>query len=352
MAAFVLALLLASEPFSNGLAPVVTRAPVSSARACAACHRQVHEEWTGSRHGQAWTNAIFQREFKQQPLDWCVHCHAPLAEQLAEVHAGGGPLANEGVTCVACHVRDGKMLARERHDASPHDTVPDASFGGPQFCAGCHQFNFPLVADEGTSRAHVVGYSQHPMQDTVAQHDRGPRASTECLACHGTDASHRFPGGHDEQMRARAVAIEACRTPGTLTLTLANRGAGHHVPTGDLHRHLVLRAWMPGAPERLHETLLGRQFAPAPDGGKVTISDTSLRTGEVRQVRVPLGKLGPAAEHEPIRLELRLVFTIDEFPFRGRELAEPTSGTMLTREVVWKQLPRCGTDRTMARSSP
>jgi hypothetical protein len=274
-----------------------------------------------------------------------VHCHAPLREQLAEVHRGGGPLADEGITCAACHVRGGRIIARVRSPASPHDTDARADFGSPSFCAGCHQFNFPRLEDDPTHAGpgRVVGYTAHPMQDTVHQHARGPFAAAPCLTCHAAgDGGHLFPGGHDPGMLARAATVEACRAGRLLELRVTNAGAGHNLPTGDLHRHLVLRAWRASAPERLHETILGRRFAPAEDGGKTTIADDTLPPGTTHAVRLSPGALGPRdGRDEPISIELRLVYTIDELPFRGRELAEPTYATMLTRELPWPRLPAC-----------
>jgi len=327
--------------FPHGLAPVDTAAPPAarqslSAAACASCHVQAHADWAASRHGHAWTNAIFQREYKDRPLAWCVHCHAPLREQLEEVRRGGGPLADEGVTCAVCHLRNGRLLARAHAPSSPHDTEIRPDFGGPAFCAGCHQFNFPVIAAD----ERVTGYTDHPMQDTVRQHDAGRFAALPCLECHSAGAGgHLFPGGHDAGMLARAVMLDACRDGRTMEVRLTNTGAGHNVPTGDVHRHLVLRAWRAGAPERLQETVLGRQFAPAPDSGKLTIADNTIPTGAARTVRFQADALGAGAE--PISLELRLVYTIDEVPFRGRELTEPTWQTMLARQIRWSQLGRC-----------
>jgi hypothetical protein len=188
------ALLLAGELFTQGLAPLETGAArgLLEAKACGGCHAAVHGEWAASRHGQAWTNGIFQREYQQRPLEWCVHCHAPLAEQLAEVRSARGrpadrpqqtPLAAEGVTCAACHLRAGRVVAGHKSARSPHDTDVRDDFGGPTFCGGCHQFNFPLMDEEKGPKA-VVGYSRHPMQDTVRQHASGPRAATPCRTCH------------------------------------------------------------------------------------------------------------------------------------------------------------------------
>jgi len=327
--------LAGADLFPRGLAPIdAGKAPAAlSASACSGCHADQHADWTASRHGHAWTNAIFQREYRDRPLEWCVHCHAPLREQLDEVRRGGGPLADEGINCAACHLRDGRMVSRTRAPGSPHDRVARADFGGPAFCAGCHQFNFPII--EGST---VTGYTAHPMQETVRQHDAGPLAARPCLDCHAAgQGRHAFPGGHDAAMIARAVTLEACRDGGALEVRLTNAGAGHNVPTGDVHRHLVLRAWRPDAPERLAERVLGRRFEPAPDGGKRTVADTTVPPRETRTLRFPLD-----GGDDPVSLELRLVYTIDEFPFRGRELAEPTWATMLERQVRPRALPRCG----------
>jgi hypothetical protein len=350
VSSWLLPLLLAADLFPRGLAPVdagATSPDKLRAAACGACHADVHADWVTSRHGVAWTNAIFQREYQDRKLDWCVHCHAPLVEQLAEVKRGGGPLADEGVNCAVCHLRGGRILSRRKSPGSPHDTDVRADFGGTATCAGCHQFNFPVIepAVDGKGPGRVTRYTAHPMQDTVNQHARGPHADKECLVCHQSErGAHRFPGGHDAAMIAGALQMDTCRQGGTLVVSLANIRAGHNVPTGDLHRHLVLRAWRPSAPEKLQEIVLGRRFAPAPDGGKLTVADTTIPAGETRRLELPLGKAAPASA-EPISLELRLVYTIDEFPFRGRELAAPTFATMIARELDWQATPRCGARR-------
>ena len=259
------------------------------------------------------------------------------------------------------------MLARTRRPGSPHDTMTDDAFGGPTFCAGCHQFEFPLLRDEGTPAEAVVGYSKHPMQNTVAQHAAGPYAKIPCLNCHGeSPGGHTFPGGHSAAMLERAVAVETCMADRELAVTIRNRGAGHNIPTGDLHRHLVLRVWRPSAPEGLHETSFGRRFAPAPDGGKLTVSDTTIPAGDSRRVVINPNKLGPnrlgpnklgpnklgATSAEALRLELRLVYTIDEFPFRGHELDAPTFSTIVSTTLAPERLQPCATTAATAAAKP
>ena len=331
------------RPIEDGATPPAQR----SVQACGKCHPLQTREWQQSRHAKAWVNGIFQREYKQQPLDWCIHCHAPLRSQIEQIKAGGGELADEGVTCAVCHQRDGKMLAREKHPDSPHDTVARADFGSAQFCGGCHQFNFPLFGEDGQ----VSGYSAFPMQNTVAQFLAGPYAGAtagsapRCGQCHAqSPGGHTFPGAHDEAMLDRALGHTLCRTRSEIRLVLTNRGAGHNVPTGDVHRHILARLWRSSEPERMQEFFIGRRYEPVAGGGKKTVLDTTLAPGQSRSFALPLSALGTPqkpADREPLSFELRYVYTIDEFPFPGHEVAEPTWHTIASARVPLDRIPVC-----------
>jgi len=326
----------------GGLAPIEpgTRADaLLRPAACAGCHPAEHAEWAQSRHAAAWTNGIFQREYKDVPRRWCVHCHAPLTPQVEEVAAGvDGGAAAEGVTCAACHVRDGQLVARRRGPTSPHRTIVRPDFGSAAFCADCHQFPFPRLDDRGDA----VGLTPHPMQDTVGQFWRGPfgTASHGCLDCHGSPSGHAFRGGHDPGMLAGALRHQVCRDADSLVVELRNAGAGHRVPTGDVHRHLVARLWRASAPEALFEIFVGRRFAPDPAGGKRLTWDSTLAPGEVRSWRVQLIDLGGDLD-EPVDFELRYVYTIDEIPHAHRAPGEPTSQVIADARYPVASLPTC-----------
>jgi hypothetical protein len=330
-----------AERAPGGLEPIEpgTRAPeLLSAAACARCHPGEHAEWRASRHAVAWTNGIFRREYRTKPSRWCVHCHAPLAPQVAEVAAGGATLlADEGVGCAACHLRGGRLVARARRPGSPHDTQARPDFGGPATCAGCHQFDYPIFDADGEVRR----LSAYPMQATVAQFHAGPLRDTPggCRGCHAQSPhGHRYPGAHDPAMLERALAFDACRDGDALALSLENRGAGHHVPTGDVHRHVVLRAWRSAAPERLHEIFLGRRFEPVAGGGKRTVWDSTLAPRERRRFRVDPASLG---DQGPIRFELVYVYTSDEQPRPGRDPGEATSRIIAERSARLEEIPAC-----------
>ncbi len=308
--------------FSQGLAPVSLGATPPEERgvaACEGCHAGIVAEWRGSRHAAAWTNGIFQREFKPRPLDWCVHCHAPLAPAgVASVDT----VAAEGVSCAVCHLREGEILAAARGDDSPHHTRVMGDYDSERLCAGCHQFNFPVVEANGE----VKRYTDHPMQDTVAEFRAGPYAGLEqaCWSCHGK-FGHSLPGAHALGALQHAATLERCwEDRRQLRVTVTNSGAGHKLPSGDLHRHLILRVWRASEPARLWEAFIGRAFEPAPDAGKRVRLDTAILPLESRVWRVAVGELG-GGRAEPVSIELRYIYTEDEIPTPQNDPGEPTS---------------------------
>jgi hypothetical protein len=309
-----------------------TRDPaLLDAGACRRCHPAEHAEWAASRHGAAWTNGTFQREYRAQPRRWCVRCHAPTAPQFEQATRGGGPLADQGVSCAACHVRGGTLIARVRRPRSPHATVARADFGGPAFCADCHQFGFPLL--EG---GEPTGLSPNPMQDTVGEFLRGRFADLAdgCRTCHATSAAgHAYPGARDPEMLARALSLSACTRGDQLELAIENRGAGHAVPTGDVHRHILVRAWRSSDPAALFEIFIGRRYEEAPEGGKRTAWDSRVAPGQTRRYATALAALGGEPD-EPINVELTYVYTADETPHRRRDPGEPTRAVVSVRRGV------------------
>lgn len=311
------------------------------ARGCARCHAEIVDEWSRSRHAAAWTNGIFQREWSGRPQAWCVNCHAPLVTQQ---HDLAGARAAQGVDCATCHVRRGRLVSARRGEASPHDTVADASFGTPAFCADCHQFTFPVLDERGAA----VAMTPHPMQTTVAAFRAGPYASERdgCLSCHGSRHGHAFAGAHDAGVREAALEVAWCRQGEALEVAVTNTGAGHTAPTGDIHRHLYLRVWRSSAPEAMFQAFFGRRFEPAPDGGKRTIWDSTLAPRAARRFDIALESLAGEPE-EPVNLELVYVFIASEFPRRPAD--EPATASVVRRRATIAELAACTPPRAVMR---
>ncbi len=308
-----------AQPIDPGAAPDTLLDP----EACRACHAPIVDEWRGSRHAQAWTNSIFRTEYDARPQAWCVNCHAPLTTQQRSLRAGDESAADRGVDCATCHVRRGALVSARRRPASPHDTVEDATFGSPTFCADCHEFTFPVL-DEGTGAASAM--TRHPMQTTVSSFLSGryAREPAGCATCHATTHGHGFPGAHSLPMLQLAFDVDWCRDAERIVVSVSNSGAGHAIPSGDIHRHVYVRVWRSTAPESLFQAFLGRRFEDADDGGKRTIWDSTIAPWASRTYDVALADLGGEPD-EPLNLEATYVYIEDEHPSPRRGLTEPAT---------------------------
>ena len=205
---------------------------------CAGCHPDIAAEWTRSLHKNAWRDPVFQKAYAVEPVAFCRGCHAPESDPAHEPEARAQTV---GIGCVSCHVDAAGIHAARANPSAQHAVVVDASLATPTLCARCHQFDFP-------AESHQV--HPEPMQDTVAEHARGDKATTPCQGCHmpvvdgpeGRHRSHSFSVIDDPQLLAKAVKIEAARERGGVRITLTADRVGHAFPTGDMFRRLEVRA--------------------------------------------------------------------------------------------------------------
>lgn len=281
-----------------------------SAEDCGDCHEAEAAEWTDSRHHRAWTNDLFQAGLIAEPSPFCVYCHAPAAIQAREVipnlpayDAMSGrpksgpvpdlspePLAEEGVSCAVCHLRDGAVLAARplpEGRAAPHPIRVVPELGGAEACKTCHDFAIPAASG---------GPGPHPMQSTYAEWRAvRPEGGESCVDCHmAPGQGHRMTGAHDLDKLRGALSV---RRDGA-ALVLEARGLGHRLPTGDLFRAVTVELRRgPGVPADAAEDdgweeifRAGRTFTLEPGAGgrpeKVPLADTRLWPGQ--PVRVPL----------------------------------------------------------------
>ncbi|RME28116.1 MAG: hypothetical protein D6798_03135, partial [Deltaproteobacteria bacterium] len=272
---------------------------------CNACHYAVHDAWAGSAHARAWTSDDFRRALDRagEPTA-CAGCHLPIRRQHPRIAAGytDGDIARpelvanpdwdptlmtEGVTCAACHVRDGRVLTTHA-DASPaaHPLALSAELGTSELCATCHQLTWP-DADQ-------------PFYDTYGEWQRSPQgqAGIGCQDCHMPPVTGVATATGRSALADHGVVADAARaltitarlsapevergSPIHLTLTLRNTGAGHSVPTGSPFKAWRVVARLVGAdgrelaPPLVHD--LVREVQPAPPWQ--TLSDSRLPAGE------------------------------------------------------------------------
>jgi hypothetical protein len=274
-----------------------------SAQSCAACHISVHTSWQGGAHHQGWQDPLFleaARATGDAPM--CMTCHLPLVQQqpvqlqeylggeltrarLRENPSWDPTLQQEGVTCAACHVREGTVIGVHASPQAPHPVAVSTELTQSAFCAPCHQLAWP-GADQ-------------PFYDTYGEWERSPYAyaGVRCQDCHmapvaGIATAGRFAGQADHAVAldpARAVSVLVSLPASTAVrghslsanVRVQNTGAGHAFPTGSPFAHVLLLAeFLDSEGALVGEALsyaLRRQVTAEPPYN--TIEDTRLAAG-------------------------------------------------------------------------
>lgn len=262
---------LAAEPLFESGAPSVPFQevprflPSLSAQSCDACHGELVEQWRESGHGRAWQSPLYRKalDAAEEPA-YCLRCHAPLLNQRASTVSGydegqlsrprlednerfDPTLRGEGVTCAACHVRDGRVLGPRTlvEGQGPHPVDHHPELAQSSMCASCHQLVWP-------------GTEESPLYDTYRewQGSAWSAGGVRCQDCHMplemgrvsatrfvAHPSHACTGSSDDAQLARALTVLVSTLPPSLQrgdellvqVRLLNTGAGHHVPTGNPH---------------------------------------------------------------------------------------------------------------------
>jgi hypothetical protein len=306
---------------------------------CAECHQKQVAEWQKSRHAQAFLDGVFLHEFNPKRQVWCIKCHSPLVQDPTNVD-DNDPLVTQGVGCLGCHQHDGQFVSSEKKEGSPHQTIVDQKFGSPSFCGPCHDFNFPILDNKGV----LKHYTPHPMQETWRQYKESG-LTLGCLKCH---TAHESKGAHDLTKLKSALDFSVCAEKSTIKFGFFNKGAGHHVPSGGIDRHMLLDFWSEKNDKKKLRALIGRTFERVPSGGKKTIEDTSVKPKEWQWFQASLADL-KANKKTPLQVQVRYIYapsedlkvenaTISQIVFEEKftmgELGVCPSSTLVAKELV------------------
>ena len=291
-----------------------------SAQGCHACHAASHDGWASGPHSRSPSQAL-RDAVATTGATACLSCHLPLQQQHdtaptwndepGPINAGfDATLHLEGVTCAACHVRDGRVLVATEAAAqgvSNHLVAHSPALTDGAMCASCHQLTWP--------GANV------PLYDTYGEWSRSAwaEAGVGCVDCHrDTSGPHRWIEAPD---RAVSLLIDTPSTrivrgakePVSVSLTLQNTGAGHSWPTGTPFRGVRLKAtWMKPAKNGLEvddATFTADLMRTLEDAAPwSTIEDTRLTAGESRSfsferrfgTREPAGTWQLVVELQPL----------------------------------------------------
>jgi hypothetical protein len=210
---------------------------------CASCHAAQYEGWKDSLHAKAVGPGLSgQLDLKanaEMALS-CYACHAPLSEQEEVREKSGGKfspnrkfdasLQKSGVSCAACHVRNGKVYGpppsgelKTNNTGTPMHPASESRefFQRSEFCVACHQL------DEGYKVNGKI------LVNTYGEWKKSGWATdgVQCQNCHMPDRAHLFKGIHDKEMTFRALDIAVSSGKGAAKLVVSNVGAGHYFPT-------------------------------------------------------------------------------------------------------------------------
>lgn len=146
--ALLLLLLAACSPFAH-LTEVnnsLGEAHGPKSADCGQCHIEQFREWQDSAHARAFVNPRFQAMLAEGGDDSCLGCHVPNT-----VRTKGEPPAprsyhrEDGVSCAACHLSQGKMTGPEPESGlfAPHPVaVQPEFFRNSGLCGVCHTETF------------------------------------------------------------------------------------------------------------------------------------------------------------------------------------------------------------------
>jgi hypothetical protein len=266
---------------------------------CGSCHLLQFQEWSNSAHAHSFQNVSFQESFHDGGGEECLACHATL-----EIRQGNTEPRSfnqeEGVTCISCHLSEGKMHGP--HPASallhPHPVVAEDDFYlRVELCASCHSETY----DE---------------YQRLAKRQEVP----SCLACHaaprqrtasqGTNFFSRALVSFEEEVATRSHDISLAAMPPESALLPLVLHALHHTAegaTGEINITNNLAHNLPTGTFGSKKIRMELRFV---QGDKVLaeatrlISDeqTALMPGETR--RLAFSITGPVASADGLQISL------------------------------------------------
>jgi len=260
-----------------------------SAEGCATCHQAFHKEWQTTIHSQAWTDPYFQTDWQFDDAQHsCRLCHTPLDRQQPDKVLSyrdadkwdpvlennpdfDSNLQHEGVTCAACHYRNGKILGVFGNTNAPHEVekIEDPN----QICVRCHIvegerwdtfFRFPPCGTVAEIESTLTARKNTLQKGLITTGKSGEISASStrtlgCVECHmpllkrplvaggviRDTRQHLWRGGHDPEMVKKALTVEFTEVVNSwgnrkFRLILTNTGAAHYVPTGTPDRHLTV----------------------------------------------------------------------------------------------------------------
>ncbi len=236
-----------------------------SAEACGSCHAEIYKEWQVSMHAGAYKDPYFQAYWAHDEQNiTCRWCHTPLASQWPELpttlpnstrsldglRTETNPrfdqkLQHEGVTCVACHLRDGLIQGpwRANELTAPHAVTQNTEMLSYRFCGSCHEVKedkYQFYRNSVCGSMDDFAASAHAQEGFNCQTCHMPAITRPLVQGFPARASrrHLWTGGNSPQMLRFALGVTVEVGTQNAHIVVRNHRAGHHVPSGDPDRRL------------------------------------------------------------------------------------------------------------------
>ena len=250
----------------------------------------------------------------------CNNCHTPLLNQMeswtvelidndverplySSNPAFDPAFRDEGITCAACHVRDGAVEGPTGIQTAAHPTRKADRFADEAICLTCHQAvrsypgkEFICIFETGAEwRDSPYGKANQPCQSCHMQPVTRPQAVGEAPR---PGRRHYWPGagifkveglGPPLEQLGAGLGVELEAKSNELVLRLSNSAAGHLLPTGDPERFILVEVEFSDRQGRTvgetYQQRIGQtwEWWPAPR----RLADRRLAPFEVREIRIP-----------------------------------------------------------------
>ena len=299
--------LLFGTLFISGCAPFSYLTRISpeghdgpQASQCGSCHVEQYQEWQGTAHAGAFTSKTFQEAAGSPAEEECLQCHAPLDISTGKTEARFFH-QNEGVTCISCHLSQGKMHGPHPISAliTPHPVQEnDPFYLSPDLCATCH------------GETHT--------QWKKAAADQQIRICQEChiptvqrRATKGTNLFSNILVSFDEkfQTRSHAITLEnMANFPGAVTITTRALNQGKNAPALAITINNNLPHDLPTGTFGEKEIQLALIFLKegvqvAEKTVVVSNEKQALAPGETKKLQIPLSPAATRADTLRLNLE-------------------------------------------------
>lgn len=243
----------------------------TSAEFCGRCHQAILDAWKLSAHAQAMESRLFQdavevaeTSFGVSARRTCLKCHAPIAVEKGDLSLRQ-KVSWEGVTCDYCHsVKDvslagGNPKAVVEFSMVKHGPIKDAQsmvhgtaysevHTSAAICAPCHEYRnalgFPVLTTYSEWKDSRYWKDGKACQACHMYRTAGDVVDPRVMQTNTPINLHQMPGSHslDQLTKTISAQLSASREGDQIhvQVAIANRAAGHYVPTGSPLRQLIL----------------------------------------------------------------------------------------------------------------